>query len=83
MENGSVFHGFSTAISHWMDQWSMRVIQLIKIFDQTDVKQYDPADDKEDQNLWEACINFLNELKKSRRFANFAKNVGNRTIFRD
>jgi hypothetical protein len=27
----------------------MHVIQLIKIFDQTDIKQRDPADDEEDQ----------------------------------
>jgi hypothetical protein len=51
----------------------MRMIQLIKTFDQTDIKQDDPADDEEDQNLWEAWINFLNELEKSRRFANFVK----------
>jgi hypothetical protein len=61
----------------------MRVIQLIKSFDQTEIKQHDPADDEEDQNLWEAWIDFLNELEKSRRFANFVKNVGNWTIFRD
>jgi hypothetical protein len=35
-----------------------------------------------DQNLWEGWINFSNELEKARRFANFMKNVGNRTIFR-
>jgi hypothetical protein len=54
MENGSLFHGFSTAVSHRIDQLSMRVIQLIKIFDQTDIKQHDPVDDEEDQNVWEA-----------------------------
>jgi hypothetical protein len=30
------------AVSHWIDQWSMCVIQLIKIFDHTDIKQHDP-----------------------------------------
>jgi hypothetical protein len=30
-----------------------------------------------------AMDQFLNELEKSRRFANFVKNVGNRTIFRE
>jgi hypothetical protein len=47
LENGSVFDGFSTAVSHRINQWSTRVIQLIKIFAQTDIKQYDPADDEE------------------------------------
>jgi hypothetical protein len=92
------FMAFSTAVSHRIDQWAMRVIQFIKIFDQTDIKQQDPADDEEfslfgraDQNLWEiwirflweAWITFLNELEKSRRFANFVKNVGNRRKVRD
>jgi hypothetical protein len=54
MKNGSLFHGFSTAVFHRIDQWSMRVIQLIKIFDQTYIKQPNPADEEEDQNLWEA-----------------------------
>jgi hypothetical protein len=47
-----------TAASHRIDQWSMRVIQLIKTFDQTNIKQHDPTDDGEDQNLWEAWISF-------------------------
>jgi hypothetical protein len=34
MENGSLFHRFFTVLSHRIDQSSMGVIQLIKIFDQ-------------------------------------------------
>jgi hypothetical protein len=47
MENGSLFHGFSTAVSHRIDERSMRVIQLIIIFGQIDIKQQDPADNEE------------------------------------
>jgi hypothetical protein len=46
MENDFLFHGFSTAVSRRIDQWLMRAIQLITIFDQNDMNQHDPADVK-------------------------------------
>jgi hypothetical protein len=54
METRSLFYGFSTAASRRIYQWSMRVIQLIKIFYQIDIKQHNPADDEEDRNVREA-----------------------------
>jgi hypothetical protein len=36
-----------------------------------------------DQNLREAWVNLLNGLEKSRRFMNFVRNIGNRTMFWD